>query len=61
MQYFAVQEENIGKTKNEVGERRPEWHIVDCRNKRIEQTIRRQRRMEVSSAGAQGPEGAVLP
>jgi hypothetical protein len=34
-------------------------HITDSRNTRVEETSRRQRRIEVSSEGGQGPEGAV--
>ena len=37
--------------------RRPEGHITCSRNKRMEKTSRRQRRMEVSSEGGQDPEG----
>ena len=43
-----------------IGERRSEGHVTDPRNTRME-TIRKQRRMEASSEGGQGPEGAVAP
>jgi hypothetical protein len=33
----------------------------DSRNRRIVETNRRQRRMEASSEGGQGPEGALVP
>jgi len=33
----------------------------DSRNRRMEETNRRQRRMEASSEGGQGPEGALMP
>ena len=36
-----------------------EGHITDPRNKRLEETSRRQRRWEASSEGCQGPEWAV--
>jgi len=36
-------------------------HIMDPRNKRMEETNRRQGRMEVSSEGGQGPQLAVAP
>jgi len=38
----------------------PEGHHRS-RNTRMEETSRRQRRMEVSSEGGQGPEGAAAP
>jgi len=44
-----------------MGVHRLEGHITDPRNKRLEETSRRQRRREVSSEGCQGPEGAVAP
>jgi hypothetical protein len=49
-----------GKTKNKMGGCRPEEHVTDPRNIRMEMS-RRQRRMEASSEGGQGPEGAVAP
>ena len=49
--------ETSGKTKNKMGGRRPEGHITALRNTRMEKTSRRQRRMEVSSEGDQGPGG----
>jgi hypothetical protein len=49
------------KTKNKMKGRRPEGHSTDPRNTRINETIRRQRRMEASSERGQGPEGAVAP
>jgi hypothetical protein len=45
-----------------MGGRRPEGHITDCsRNTRMEETSRRQRRMEGSSEGGQGTQRAVAP
>jgi len=44
-----------------MGGRRPEGHIKDPRNRRMEKTSRRQRGMEVPSEGGHGPEGAVAP
>jgi hypothetical protein len=34
-------------------------HITDSRNKRMKETSRRQGRMEASSKGGQGQEGAI--
>jgi len=56
-----IPEKTTGKTKNKMGVRRPEGHVTDLRNKRMEGTSRRPRRMEASSKGGQGPEGAVAP
>ena len=39
----------------------PEGRITDLWNTRVEEMSRRQRRMEVSSEGGQGAEGAVAP
>jgi hypothetical protein len=50
-----------GETRNKTGGRRPEGHIKDPRNKRMENTSLRQRRMEGFSEGRQAPEGAVAP
>jgi hypothetical protein len=44
-----------------MGGRRPEGHITDPRNTMMVGTSRRQQRMEASSDGGQGPEGAVAP
>ena len=44
-----------------MGGRRPEVHIADPRNTGVEETGGRQRRMEASFEGGQGPEGAVAP
>ena len=44
-----------------MGGRRLEGHITDPRNERIEETSRKQRRMQTSSEGGQAPEGAVAP
>ena len=41
--------------------RRPEGQIKNSRNKRLEETSRRQRRMEASSVGGQDQEGVVAP
>jgi hypothetical protein len=50
-----------GKIKMKLGGRRPEGHITDPRNSRIVERNIRQRRMEASSEGGQGPERAVAP
>jgi hypothetical protein len=44
-----------------MGGRPPEGHVTDPKNKRLEETSRRQRRMEASSEGGQDPEGVVAP
>ena len=44
-----------------VGGRPPEGDVTHARNMRMEKMSRRQRRMEVSAEGGQGPEGAVAP
>jgi len=49
-----------GKTKNKMGGSRPE-RITDPRTTRMEVASRRQRRLEASSEGGQGPEGALAP
>ena len=54
--YKAPQE-----TNNKMGGRCLEEHVTDPRNKRMEETNRRQRRMEASSETGQCPEGAVAP
>jgi hypothetical protein len=41
--------------------RLPEGHITAPRNTRMEETRRKQRRMEAPSEGGPGPEGAVAP
>jgi len=41
--------------------RRPEGHITYPRNNRMEETSRRQRKIETSSEGDEGPEGPVAP
>jgi hypothetical protein len=41
----------FGKTKNKMAGPRPERHITDPRSKRVEETSRRQKRMETSSEG----------
>jgi len=51
----------MGKNKNKRGGRRLDGHITDPRNKRMEETSRRQGRMEASSEEGQGPVGAVTP
>jgi hypothetical protein len=48
------------KTKNKMGERLPEGHVTNPKNRWMEES-RRQRRMEASYEGDQGPEGAVAP
>jgi len=52
---------DCGKTKNKMEGRRPEGHITDPRNTRMKETSKRQRRIEASSEGDQGPEGTVAP
>jgi hypothetical protein len=42
-----------------MGRCHPEGHITDLGNTRMEETSRRQRRMEEFSERGQGPEGAV--
>jgi len=49
------------KTKNKMGWRFPEGQVTNPRNTWMEETSRRQRRMEASFEGDQGPEGAVAP
>ena len=56
---FIIQDS--GKNTYMMGRRHPDGHITDPRNKRMEETSRRQRRTEASSEGCQGPEGAVAP
>ena len=41
--------------------RRPEGYVTDTGNTKLEETSRRQRRMEASFEGGQDPEGAVSP
>jgi hypothetical protein len=48
-----------GKTKNKMEGRRPEGHITVAKNTSMEETSRRQKRMEAPGEGGQGPEGAV--
>ena len=42
-----------------MGGCRPEEHVTDRRSKKMEETIRRQRRMEGSSEGGQDPKGVA--
>ena len=49
------------KTKNKMGGRRPEGFIADPRNRRKQETCRRQRSVEGSFEGGQGPDGVVAP
>jgi len=44
-----------------MGGHHTEGHIIDPRNKMLEEMSRRQKRMEASSEGGQGTEGAVVP
>ena len=44
-----------------MGGRRLEGHVTDARITRMEKTSIGQRKMEGSSEGRQGPEGAVAP
>jgi len=43
-----------------MGGHRPEGHITDPWNTRMEETSRRERRMKSPSEGGQGPEGTVV-
>jgi hypothetical protein len=56
-----VLKKTSGKTKNKVEVRRPKGHIRDHRNKRMEETSRRQKRMEASFEEGQGSERAAAP
>ena len=49
------------KIKNKMRRRQSEGHSTDPRNTRVEETSRRQRRMETFSEEDQGPEGAIVP
>jgi hypothetical protein len=60
MKNFIIQDQWV-KQKNKIGECRAEGHITDPRNTRMEETSRRQRRMEACFEGDQGTEGAVAP
>jgi hypothetical protein len=51
----------IGKTKSKMEGRHPEGYITDPRNKRMEETGGRQRRIGASSEAGQGPEGPAAP
>jgi hypothetical protein len=44
-----------------MGGGRLEGNVTDPRNARMEETSRRLRRLETSSEGSRGPEGAVVP
>ena len=44
------------KNRNKMEGRRPEGHSTYTRNTRMGETSRRQRRMDASSEGGQGPE-----
>jgi len=46
---------------NKTGGHGPEGHITDPWNTRMAEMSRRQRRMEASSDGRQGSDGAVAP
>jgi hypothetical protein len=59
MENFIIEDQ--WETKNKMEGRRPEGHITDPRNKRMEETSRRQRRVVASSQGGQDAEGAVAP
>jgi len=50
-----------GKTKNKMEGCCPEGQIRDPWITRMEEMSRRQRRMEASFEGHQGPEGTVVP
>jgi hypothetical protein len=47
------------ENQGQDGRNFPEEHIMDRRNKMLEETSRRQRRMDTPSEEGQGPEGAV--
>jgi len=53
--------QSSGKTKNKMGGSRPEGHVTDHGNKRMEEKSGRQRKVEASSERGQYPEGAVAP
>jgi hypothetical protein len=55
MRNFIIQDG--GKTKKKMGGRRPGRQIADPRNRRMKEISRRQRGIEASSEGGQGPEG----
>jgi len=57
---FLMGKKISGKTKNKMGGSRPE-RITDPRTTRMEVASRRQRRLEASCEGGQGPEGALAP
>jgi hypothetical protein len=57
----VVLKKTSGRTKNKLEVRRPKGHIRDHRNKRMDETNRRQKRMEASSEEGQGSEGAAAP
>jgi hypothetical protein len=58
MENFIIQDQ--WENQEEDGGRRLEGHYTDPRDERMEETSRRQRGMEASAAGGQGPEGAAL-
>jgi len=47
------------ESQEKIGGRCPEGHVTHPRNMRMEEPSRTRRRMEASSDGGQGPEGAV--
>ena len=49
------------KTKNKMGERRPEEHSTDPKKTRMQERSRKRKRMEPHFERGQGPEGAVAP
>jgi hypothetical protein len=51
----------MGKNTNRNGGRGQEGQVRDPRNIRMVETSRRERKMEASSEGDQGPERAVAP
>jgi len=48
-----------GQWENQMGGRHPEGRITEPRNTRMKDTSRRLRRMDESSEGGNGPEGAL--
>jgi hypothetical protein len=56
---FIIQDQ--WENQEQDGKASSEGHVTYPRNKRVEESSGRQRRMETSSEGDQGPEGAVAP
>jgi len=56
-----VLKKTSGKTKNAMEVRHPEGQMMHHRNKRMEETSRRQKRMVASSEEGQGSKGVAAP